>query len=332
MMMGQITCLICGSIACIYCLFVIHDRYKPSKKEDKTMGNKGLSSDDSEMLRFAIRYIEHFIDYSEIGDSRESYTDKIYEVEYEMDFKSVTGKKLANILYDLRRGFNEDKYCIVMQLSKSFYDMCKKDDYVTIKLIVVDQKYNRVSWALKEIFNSMKKKQEIELMDEKQKILNDIEEAQRKLDEAHKKLDEYNTGYKRWKPKDNEQYWYIDSSGSVNYTLFMSEIQNDNMRFKNYNCFKTREQAEAEAEKILVRRQLEDIARRLNKGRKIDWDNQEQDKYFIRFSYWEDRIRLETCWKNKSQGVIYCLDENFLDVAKREIGEYRLIKYIRGEG
>ena len=332
MMMGQITCLICVSIACIYCLFVIHDRYKLNKKEDKTMGNKGLSSDDSEMLRFAIRYIEHFIDYSEIGGSRESYTDKIYEVEYEMDFKSVTGKKLANILYDLRRGFNKDKYCIVMQLSKSLYDMRKKDDYVTIKLIVVDQKYNRVSWALKEVFNSMKKEQEIKPMNEKQNILNDIEEAQRKLDEARKKLDEYNTEYKRWKPKESEAFWYIDSSGSVNYTRFMSGIGADTEKFENYNCFKTEGEALQEAEKILVRRQLEDIAKRLNKGEKIDWNDVDQNKYFILFNHWQDTIILEHGWKNKCCGAIYCLDKNFLDIAKREIGEDRLIKYIRGEG
>lgn len=297
------------------------------------MGNKGLSSDDSEMLRFAIRYIEHFIDYSEIGGSRESYTDKIYEVEYEMDFKSVTGKKLANILYDLRRGFNEDKYCIVMQLSKSFYDMCKKDDYVTIKLIVVDQKYNRVSWALKEIFNSIKKKQEIEPMDEKQKILNDIDEAQRKLDEARKKLDEYNTGYKRWKPKENERYFYVISNGMVGSDLRNGNFTTDEKRYSFYNCFKTREQAEVEAEKILVRRQLEDIAKRLNKGEEIDWCNLAQNKYYLSCDNYNRCGNICcVCSNNTVQGTVYCLDENFLDVAKREIGEYRLIKYIRGEG
>ena len=330
MMMGQITCLICVSIACIYCLFVIHDRYKPSKKEDKTMGNKGLSSDDSEMLRFAIRYIEHFIDYSEIGGSRESYTDKIYEVEYEMDFKSVTGKKLANILYDLRRGFDKDKYCIVMQLSKSFYDMCKKDDYVTIKLIVVDQKYNRVSWALKEIFNSMKKEQEIELMDEKQKILNDIEKAQRKLDEAHKKLDEYNTGYKRWKPKEDEAYFYVNSNGIVGRDRWNSEFITDKKRYNSYNCFKTREQAEVEAENILVRRQLEDIARRLNKGEKIDWSDENQYKWYIVYNT-TFGFAIYSVSENTIQGAVYCLDKNFLNIAIQEIGEERLKKYLRGE-
>ena len=33
----------------------------------------------------------------------------------------------------------------------------------------------------------------------------------------------------------------------------------------------------------------------------------------------------------KTQGTIYCLDENFLSIAKSEIGEERLKKYLKGE-
>ena len=32
-----------------------------------------------------------------------------------------------------------------------------------------------------------------------------------------------------------------------------------------------------------------------------------------------------------SQGTVYCLDRNFKDVAIKEIGEERLIKYLRGK-
>lgn len=163
-------------------------------------------------------------------------------------------------------------------------------------------------------------------MTDKEKILNEIEKTKEHLANMEKILEECE--YERWKPKDNEKFWYIDSFGFVNYSLFMSETES---RFKNYNCFKTKAEAEAEAEKILVRRMLEDIARRLNKGEKIDWNNKEQNKYFIRFNYWSDVIQLETAWKNKLQGTVYCLDEDFLDVAIQEIGEERLKKYLGGE-
>ena len=101
--------------------------------------------------------------------------------------------------------------------------------------------------------------------------------------------------------------------------------------FNFYNCFQTREQAEAEAEKILVRRQLEDIARRLNKGEKIDWKGAYQDKYYIYLDTETDELIYgESIW-SKDQGTVYCLDQDFLDVAIQEIGEERLKKYLRGE-
>lgn len=35
--------------------------------------------------------------------------------------------------------------------------------------------------------------------------------------------------------------------------------------------------------------------------------------------------------KNKVQGVVYCLSDDFVNVAEREIGVERLKKYLRGE-
>ena len=233
----------------------------------------------------------------------------------ERDYRFGCIKEISLVITEYRNMYPKEDYELILQTNKPLGFKTTSDKNITYRIIVL-KKYNK----------------EDKPMDEKQKILNDIEEAQRKLDEAHKKLDEYNAGYKRWEPKDNEEYWYIDSSGAVNYTLFMPKIQNDNMRFKNYNCFKTREQAEAEAEKILVRRQLEDIAKRLNKNEEIDWHNEEQPKYSIRFNYYPGKIVLDRCFRQQALGAVYCLDKNFLDVAKREIGEDRLIKYIRGEG
>lgn len=161
---------------------------------------------------------------------------------------------------------------------------------------------------------------------DKEEILYEIEKTKQHLTNLEKMLKECGD---RWKPKYDEQYWYITDYGTVNYILFMPKNQNDDMRFKNYNCFKTREQAEAEAEKILVRRKLEDIARRLNKGKKIDWYDNEQSKYCIKLYF--DNIVMNFCFCYKTQGTVYCLDRNFKDVAIQEIGEERLIEYLRGE-
>ena len=162
----------------------------------------------------------------------------------------------------------------------------------------------------------------------KEEILSEIEKTKKHLANMEKMLGEHN---KRWKPNSGDAYYYIDAFGNV-----LSQIEtghsSDSAFWKSYNCFQTREQeAETEAEKILVRRMLEDIARRLNKGQKIDWNDKEQIKYSICL----DAINNEIIWDNEvqyiSQGIVYCLDRNFYNVAIQEIGEERLIKYLRGE-
>lgn len=102
-----------------------------------------------------------------------------------------------------------------------------------------------------------------------------------------------------------------------------------NLAKKLEEVSKTREQAKAEAEKILVRRMLEDIARRLNKGKKIDW-NDGENKYCIALGT-RNYIITECNAVHKLQGVVYCLDNSFRNVAIQEIGEERLKKYLRGE-
>lgn len=160
----------------------------------------------------------------------------------------------------------------------------------------------------------------------KEEILSEIEKTKEHLANMEKILEEYR---KRWKPIGGELYYFLDSYGEIIADNFCSADYVDSHRYKNYNCFQTREQAEQEAEKILVRRMLEDIARRLNKGIKIDWYDNEQSKYCIEL-YCNDIIT-NFYYGHKTQGAVYCLDENFKDVAIQEIGEERLKTYLRGE-
>ena len=161
----------------------------------------------------------------------------------------------------------------------------------------------------------------------KEEILSEIEKTKEHISNMEKMLKECE--YERWKPIDGELYYFLDSYGEIIADNFCSADYVDSHRYKNYNCFQTREQAEQEAEKILVRRQLEDIAKRLNKGEEIDWFDSEQPKHCIELVC--NNIITNPCFSHKFQGTTYCLDKNFLDVAKREIGEERLKTYLRGE-
>ena len=163
----------------------------------------------------------------------------------------------------------------------------------------------------------------------KEEILKEIENTEEHLATMKKLLEDCECS--RWKPKQNEKYYCVDDGNGVRSVTFTVMSAYDKDRIKAYNCFRTKEEAELEAEKILVRRMLEDIARRLNKGRKIDWNNKEQTKYSFRL----DTIDNEIIWDDEtrfiSQGTVYCLDENFEDVAIQEIGEQRLKAYLKDE-
>lgn len=75
---------------------------------------------------------------------------------------------------------------------------------------------------------------------------------------------------------------------------------------------------------------LEDIARKLNKGKKVDWTDSSDKHYIYLDAEVDELVYGDTIWC-KTQGTVYCLDQDFLDVATQEIGEERLKKYLRGE-
>ena len=161
----------------------------------------------------------------------------------------------------------------------------------------------------------------------KQEIIDEINKTKEHLANMKKMLEECEC--KRWKPEPNEEYYYVSEDGKIVQTRNCGwEAAANRVRF--YNCFKSEKQAEAEAEKILVRRQLEDIARRLNKGREVDWSDNDQLKYCIAFDFPLDIISIGALYR-KLQGSVYCLSDKFKDVAIQEIGEERLKKYLRGE-
>ena len=159
----------------------------------------------------------------------------------------------------------------------------------------------------------------------REEILDEINKTKEHLANMEKMLEKCD---EMRKPEKGEMFYYLNS-----YNIAISETwdasYSDTEHYNIYNYFKTREKAEQEAENILIRRQLEDIARRLNKGKEIDWYDSEQSKYCIEL--YCNNIITNFYLAHKTQGTVYCLDKNFKDVAIQEIGKERLKKYLRGE-
>ena len=161
--------------------------------------------------------------------------------------------------------------------------------------------------------------------DDLEKTIKDLQKA---LHEAQEELDNLSK-FERFVPKRNERYYIVNGFCTIDL------IENNMTPFDNncincYNCFKTKEEARKEADKIIIRRKLEDIARRLNGGRELDWTNN-KNKFYITYSAHENALHFAKTMNLQIQGVVYCISPKILTVAIEEIGEERLIDYIKGE-
>lgn len=160
----------------------------------------------------------------------------------------------------------------------------------------------------------------------KQELQNEINKTKEHLANMEKMLEKCEG--ESWEPKQEDLYWFVNSYLNVTDDCWVNTNDQRNL-YNAYNFFRTKEQAKAEAEKILIRRQLEDIARRLNKGKKADWQCSNMPKYFLGVNIANKLIQDFNLTSRDER--TYCLDPKFKDVAIQEIGEERLKKYLRGE-
>jgi hypothetical protein len=161
--------------------------------------------------------------------------------------------------------------------------------------------------------------------------MNNLEELKQELKKLENKINELenkgNNNYKR--PRYKDYYCLIDTGGIAYVKNQNDEI--DDFRFKIGNYFKIEESIENHKEKLLIEQELKDIARELNKGKEIDWKDDSKDKFCISYDFYESRITYNFNSSVKIQGIIYCLDKNFKDVAIERIGQERLTRYLKGE-
>lgn len=168
----------------------------------------------------------------------------------------------------------------------------------------------------------------------KQQILEQIDELKQKIEELEKEVkssefEEIKKGV-RWKPEYYQNYFYIDDCGKLESESYM-DYDADLFRFNTGNCFKTEEEAEEYRENLLTKQALKDLALELNNGVKIDWENYAQSKFSI---YYNDvrfgqELKLDSADCYMEIGQIYCLNNDFLTIAKDRIGEEKLIKLIK---
>lgn len=166
----------------------------------------------------------------------------------------------------------------------------------------------------------------------KQQILEQIDELKQKIEELEKEVNSPESeGIKkgaRQKPKDGEVYFFLDSYGNRIWTKWHNNVQ-DLFRFNTGNCFKTNKEAIDYKENLLTKQALKDLALELNNGVEIDWVYYYQLKYYIFYNNGLKTLSIDFDRNHQCSSKIYCVNSNFLDIAKERIGEEKLIKLIK---
>ncbi|MCD7740340.1 MAG: hypothetical protein LUH11_03220 [Candidatus Gastranaerophilales bacterium] len=132
-----------------------------------------------------------------------------------------------------------------------------------------------------------------------------------------------------WQPKKGDCYYYIDDCGKAAFDKWHNDYI-DRFRYAQNNSYRTIKEAGEYLNNLNIKGELRLLAEELNNGEVIDWDDWMQPKYYIGYQSFPDNIlSIFYVLTIKCQSVIYCLNENFLDEAKKRIGEDRLIKMIK---
>lgn len=151
-----------------------------------------------------------------------------------------------------------------------------------------------------------------------------ISELQSKVAKIENESKEEKKG-KRWRAEVNDTYIYINDAGYAD----VSHENNDSFdkyRFKTRNYFKTEEEAEEYKEVMNTYYDLMDLADELNNGKKIDWYDDTQQKFYIYFDFKRNKFVQSYTYVTKDIGQIYCLNENIIGIAIEKIGTDKLIK------
>jgi len=135
-----------------------------------------------------------------------------------------------------------------------------------------------------------------------------------------KKKDNSNVLYMTEKPKFGDKIWCIDYDNNILQGTWLDE-KLDYKRFNINNVFATKENAERARDIGNAYRELKAIARELNAGEVIDWSDNTQPKHFLYYNYIAKEWRTTESHRISQSCDVFCLSENFLEVAQERMGD-----------
>lgn len=151
---------------------------------------------------------------------------------------------------------------------------------------------------------------------------------QNQLQQAQQRLENYKQSIV-FIPVEKEPFWFLDSSGNPISESYTNSCDKPKVDFGN--CFRCLEEAVVSSKFIYITRKLKSIARELNQGSTIDWNNSKQKKYYICLdtSKKDSVLKLNEAFTVKSTGTVYCLNNKFLEVCIERLSQQSLMDYLK---
>lgn len=149
-------------------------------------------------------------------------------------------------------------------------------------------------------------------------------ELKERLNNLEKQYEALTPSNKKWRAKKDDDYYFIRAEGTVCFDRENEAIV-DNSRYDTGNYFKTREEAEFEAERLKVIAELREFATPISE---FDWNDPREDKYVLEFQTEEgNNFLMIDCWHTCQFSDLCFESEEAAKAAIESIGEDRIIKY-----
>ena len=129
---------------------------------------------------------------------------------------------------------------------------------------------------------------------------------------------------KEW-PKQKDRYlFFSDSCGHIEYVTWVGN-PSDKQRFALGNCFKSREEAEFELERLKVLAEM----RKFEEPKDREWDGSVNHHWFIFYDLTLNAIAIDRLYCYKSSDI-YFESQEVAEECIKAIGEDRIKKYYLG--
>lgn len=160
-------------------------------------------------------------------------------------------------------------------------------------------------------------------------LLDKISELEQQIVELKAEAEKEEKENKRWRAKEGDKYWLVNSSGNPNWLHEYNRDIIDNFRYDTHNYFQTEEEARRYAKVLETERQLKKFADEHND--KIDWNDNNSVKYYLGYHYDVHSTSVDARWIIREPRAIYFSSKKIAEQAIDTIGTEEIKEYLTYE-